>query len=213
MGGGLSWGLRSADASDAFAVLRLQVWFQNRRSKERRMKQLSALGARRHAFFRGPRRMRTLGGRLEDPDILGPGAYGYYGGKMAAAPGGGVPWRETRRLRRGAGPSIQQEQICIKLIHLLGFRTLTLKKKKQTSSVAPESQDHKAWSSWILQQKAQTGSEVLIKTKVGLVPLQVALAERSPSLKRRKSAMSSTNRKSLKDNLVFFFFSHSKECN
>lgn len=57
-----------------------QVWFQNRRSKERRMKQLSALGARRHAFFRGPRRMRPLGGRLEDPDILGPGAYGYYGG-------------------------------------------------------------------------------------------------------------------------------------
>uniref|UniRef100_A0A7N9DDY1 LIM/homeobox protein Lhx1 n=1 Tax=Macaca fascicularis TaxID=9541 RepID=A0A7N9DDY1_MACFA len=28
----------------------IQVWFQNRRSKERRMKQLSALGARRHAF-------------------------------------------------------------------------------------------------------------------------------------------------------------------
>lgn len=59
----------------------MQVWFQNRRSKERRMKQLSALGARRHAFFRGPRRMRPLGGRLEDPDVLGPGAYGYYGGK------------------------------------------------------------------------------------------------------------------------------------
>lgn len=57
-----------------------QVWFQNRRSKERRMKQLSALGARRHAFFRGPRRMRPLGGRLEDPDILGPGGYSYYGG-------------------------------------------------------------------------------------------------------------------------------------
>uniref|UniRef100_A0A8C6T1F6 LIM/homeobox protein Lhx5 n=1 Tax=Neogobius melanostomus TaxID=47308 RepID=A0A8C6T1F6_9GOBI len=57
----------------------IQVWFQNRRSKERRMKQLSALGARRHAFFRGPRRMRPLGGRLEDADILGPGAYSYYG--------------------------------------------------------------------------------------------------------------------------------------
>ncbi|XP_051533181.1 LIM/homeobox protein Lhx5 [Myxocyprinus asiaticus] len=57
----------------------IQVWFQNRRSKERRMKQLSALGARRHAFFRGPRRMRPLGGRLEDPDILGPGGYSYYG--------------------------------------------------------------------------------------------------------------------------------------
>lgn len=43
------------------------------------MKQLSALGARRHAFFRGPRRMRPLAGRIEDADILGPGAYGYYG--------------------------------------------------------------------------------------------------------------------------------------
>lgn len=94
------------------------------------MKQLSALGARRHAFFRGPRRMRTLGGRLEDPDILGPGAYGYYGGKMAAA------WE--RALQVDAAASMEQvplfscaEQICIKLIHLLGFRTLTLKKKKQ----------------------------------------------------------------------------------
>lgn len=63
----------------------IQVWFQNRRSKERRMKQLSALGARRHAFFRGPRRMRPLGGRLEDPDILGPAAYGYYGGKKESS--------------------------------------------------------------------------------------------------------------------------------
>ncbi|KAK3524081.1 hypothetical protein QTP70_018013 [Hemibagrus guttatus] len=57
----------------------IQVWFQNRRSKERRMKQLSALGARRHAFFRGPRRMRPLGSRLDEPDLLGPGGYGYYG--------------------------------------------------------------------------------------------------------------------------------------
>lgn len=45
------------------------------------MKQLSALGARRHAFFRGPRRMRPLGSRLDEPDLLGPGGYGYYGGK------------------------------------------------------------------------------------------------------------------------------------
>ncbi|XP_028967975.1 LIM/homeobox protein Lhx1-like [Galendromus occidentalis] len=38
----------------------IQVWFQNRRSKERRMKQLSTLGPRRH-FFRSPRRvMRSL---------------------------------------------------------------------------------------------------------------------------------------------------------
>lgn len=73
--------MRSADNRDPVALVLMQVWFQNRRSKERRMKQLSALGARRHAFFRGPRRMRPLGGRLEDPDILGPGAYGYYGGK------------------------------------------------------------------------------------------------------------------------------------
>lgn len=54
----------------------IQVWFQNRRSKERRMKQLSALGARRH-FFRGPRRMRGLRGDLEESDLMGQG-YGYF---------------------------------------------------------------------------------------------------------------------------------------
>ncbi|XP_044304816.1 LIM/homeobox protein Lhx5 [Varanus komodoensis] len=57
----------------------IQVWFQNRRSKERRMKQLSALGARRHAFFRSPRRMRPLGGRLDDSEMLGSTPYTYYG--------------------------------------------------------------------------------------------------------------------------------------
>lgn len=54
----------------------IQVWFQNRRSKERRMKQLSALGARRH-FFRSPRRMRGLRGDIDDSDLMGPG-YGYF---------------------------------------------------------------------------------------------------------------------------------------
>ncbi|RLV99951.1 hypothetical protein DV515_00009493 [Chloebia gouldiae] len=57
----------------------LWVWFQNRRSKERRMKQLSALGARRHAFFRSPRRMRPLGGRLDESEMLGSTPYTYYG--------------------------------------------------------------------------------------------------------------------------------------
>jgi hypothetical protein len=64
----------------------LQVWFQNRRSKERRMKQLSALGARRH-FFRNPRRMRALRAGMspheldDSPEMMGtPGSY-YYGGK------------------------------------------------------------------------------------------------------------------------------------
>ncbi|KPP65379.1 LIM/homeobox protein Lhx5-like [Scleropages formosus] len=60
----------------------IQVWFQNRRSKERRMKQLSALGARRHAFFRSPRRMRPLGARLEDSELMGSGPYNYYGGTV-----------------------------------------------------------------------------------------------------------------------------------
>ncbi|KAK5623858.1 LIM/homeobox protein Lhx1 [Crenichthys baileyi] len=54
----------------------IQVWFQNRRSKERRMKQLSALSARRHVFFRSPRRMRALGERLEPGEL---GHFSYYG--------------------------------------------------------------------------------------------------------------------------------------
>uniref|UniRef100_H0VUR6 LIM/homeobox protein Lhx5 n=1 Tax=Cavia porcellus TaxID=10141 RepID=H0VUR6_CAVPO len=67
-----------------------QVWFQNRRSKERRMKQLSALGARRHAFFRSPRRMRPLGGRLDESEMLGSTPYTYYGDYQGDyyAPGG-----------------------------------------------------------------------------------------------------------------------------
>ena len=59
----------------------MQVWFQNRRSKERRMKQLSALGARRH-FFRNPRRIRGLrpGEDLVDnPDMMGQPGFNYFG--------------------------------------------------------------------------------------------------------------------------------------
>ncbi|XP_028838288.1 LIM/homeobox protein Lhx1b [Denticeps clupeoides] len=56
----------------------IQVWFQNRRSKERRMKQLSALGARRHALFRNPRRMRALVDRLEPGELTPSGHFPYY---------------------------------------------------------------------------------------------------------------------------------------
>ncbi|RXN17529.1 LIM homeobox Lhx1-like protein [Labeo rohita] len=57
-----------------------EVWFQNRRSKERRMKQLSALGARRHMFFRSPRRMRALGDRMEPGELMANGHFSFYGG-------------------------------------------------------------------------------------------------------------------------------------
>ncbi|TSL34521.1 LIM/homeobox protein Lhx1 [Bagarius yarrelli] len=58
----------------------IQVWFQNRRSKERRMKQLSALGARRHVLFRSARRMRALGERVEPAELMMPnGHFTYYG--------------------------------------------------------------------------------------------------------------------------------------
>ena len=74
--------LREIDNLVTFlCLLSLQVWFQNRRSKERRMKQLNALGARRH-FFRNPRRMRGLrpGEELGDnPELLGQPSFNYFG--------------------------------------------------------------------------------------------------------------------------------------
>ncbi|ROK23420.1 LIM/homeobox protein Lhx1 [Anabarilius grahami] len=59
--------------------LSMRVWFQNRRSKERRMKQLSALGSRRHMFFRSPRRMRALGDRMEPGELMANGHFSFYG--------------------------------------------------------------------------------------------------------------------------------------
>uniref|UniRef100_A0A8C2U5M2 LIM/homeobox protein Lhx1 n=1 Tax=Coturnix japonica TaxID=93934 RepID=A0A8C2U5M2_COTJA len=82
----------------------IQVWFQNRRSKERRMKQLSALGARRHAFFRSPRRMRPLVDRLEPGELLPNGPFSFYGGGYSAValrPVLGAGWAERQEPRPG----------------------------------------------------------------------------------------------------------------
>ncbi|KAF6774794.1 hypothetical protein AHF37_05631 [Paragonimus kellicotti] len=46
----------------------IQVWFQNRRSKERRMKQLNAMGPRR-SFYRNPRRLRGIRPGLGNSDL------------------------------------------------------------------------------------------------------------------------------------------------
>ncbi|ESO01083.1 hypothetical protein HELRODRAFT_82362 [Helobdella robusta] len=48
----------------------IQVWFQNRRSKERRLKQLSALGARRQ-YYRNPRKMRMMRVAGDGDDVTG----------------------------------------------------------------------------------------------------------------------------------------------
>lgn len=102
-----------------------QVWFQNRRSKERRMKQLSALGARRHAFFRSPRRMRPLGGRLDESEMLGSTPYTYYGGK--GPPGTRCPTPRLAlflRLRaQGRIPSLSATEVPLSLFY--SRRTIT----------------------------------------------------------------------------------------
>lgn len=50
------------------------------------MKQLSALGARRHAFFRSPRRMRPLVDRLEPGELIPNGPFSFYGGECGLVP-------------------------------------------------------------------------------------------------------------------------------
>lgn len=57
-----------------------KVWFQNRRSKERRMKQLSALGVRRQ-FYRNPRRLRALRPGEDLADDLGQTGFNYFVGQ------------------------------------------------------------------------------------------------------------------------------------
>ena len=67
----------------------MQVWFQNRRSKERRMKQLNSIGARRHFFRNSRRAMRPLRpgmspDGLEDSPEMVPNhnnGFGYFSGK------------------------------------------------------------------------------------------------------------------------------------
>lgn len=52
------------------------------------MKQLSALGARRHAFFRSPRRMRPLVDRLEPGELIPNGPFSFYGGRRISGSAG-----------------------------------------------------------------------------------------------------------------------------
>lgn len=65
------------------------------------MKQLSALGARRHAFFRSPRRMRPLVDRLEPGELIPNGPFSFYGGGCAA-PRRARPGRAWLRWKRVA---------------------------------------------------------------------------------------------------------------
>lgn len=65
------------------------------------MKQLSALGARRHAFFRSPRRMRPLVDRLEPGELIPNGPFSFYGGECAAEWQGAAS-RGWLRWKRGA---------------------------------------------------------------------------------------------------------------
>ncbi|XP_067132294.1 LIM/homeobox protein Lhx5-like isoform X2 [Centruroides vittatus] len=116
----------------------IQVWFQNRRSKERRMKQLSTLGARRH-FFRSPRRaMRPLrpgmspDGLDDSPEMVGapnsgfayfsdssnPGDFGYgtqpgfYDFFPGQPPPDGIPYHGSLPLSTGQNsqPPVSMEQ-------------------------------------------------------------------------------------------------------
>lgn len=71
------------------------------------MKQLSALGARRHAFFRSPRRMRPLVDRLEPGELLPNGPFSFYGGACATAGRPGLASLEAGGSAGGASLILQ----------------------------------------------------------------------------------------------------------
>jgi len=94
----------------------IQVWFQNKRSKERRMKQLAGRGG---GFFVGGKRMRGFGlgppgiddGRFAFYDGMGP-EFGYPGGRFPGDffPGGGPGGPPPNMSFNPAGTPTSMEQ-------------------------------------------------------------------------------------------------------
>ncbi|KAG7176509.1 LIM/homeobox protein Lhx1-like [Homarus americanus] len=88
----------------------IQVWFQNKRSKERRMKQLSSMGMRAH-LFGNPRKLRgmRMSPSMEDGfpyygDAFGYGPQGFHD----FFPGQGPPPPPGMSFPHGLPPSMEQ---------------------------------------------------------------------------------------------------------